>query len=75
MAKEIYRETEIRSLFKAISYRLAIVILDFTAVYLLTKKTEAAISFVIISNIYTTVAYYLHERIWNRIDWGRRKPG
>ncbi|MGD0027783.1 MAG: DUF2061 domain-containing protein [Candidatus Bathyarchaeia archaeon] len=25
------------------------------------------------SNIYTTIAYYFHERIWNRIGWGKTK--
>jgi uncharacterized membrane protein len=26
--------------------------------------------FMIISNIYTTVAYFLHERVWAHIQWG-----
>jgi uncharacterized membrane protein len=24
----------------------------------------------IVSNVYTTVGYFLHERIWARIPWG-----
>ena len=24
----------------------------------------------IISNIYTTIAYVLHERLWSKISWG-----
>ena len=62
-----------RSLVKAVTYRVAIVILDFTSIYLLTGKTDIALGFMIVSNIYTSVAYYLHERLWNRTDWGRKK--
>ena len=28
----------------------------------------------IISNIYTSVAYYIHERLWSRTDWGKTNP-
>jgi uncharacterized membrane protein len=60
-----------RSIVKAITYRIAIVILDFTTIYLFTGKVNIALGFMVISNLYTTVAYYLHERIWSRIAWGR----
>ena len=62
-----------RSLVKASTYRVAIIILDFTSIYLLTGKTDVALGFMIVSNIYTSVAYYIHERLWNRTDWGRKK--
>ena len=60
-----------RSLVKALTYRVAIVCLDFVAVYLLTGKTTLALGFMIVSNVYTTVGYFLHERIWAHIEWGR----
>ena len=25
----------------------------------------------IVSNVYTTVGYFVHERIWARVGWGR----
>jgi uncharacterized membrane protein len=62
--------TRKRSLVKALTYRVAIICLDFTVVYLLTHKTEAALGFMIVSNIYTTVGYFVHERIWEKIGWG-----
>jgi uncharacterized membrane protein len=24
----------------------------------------------VISNVYTTIAYFLHERLWARVAWG-----
>jgi uncharacterized membrane protein len=64
------RASRKRSIVKAITYRSVIIILDFLVVYLLTHKIETAAGFMIISNIYTTVAYFLHERIWSGIKWG-----
>lgn len=68
-----YKEHWTRSLTKAISYRILIVVLDFTSIYLFTGKLEVAFWFMMISNIYTSVAYYVHERVWNRIDWGKKR--
>ncbi len=59
-----------RSVVKAITYRVAIVCLDFLAIYLFTHRVEVAVGFMIVSNVYTTFGYFLHERIWARIRWG-----
>ena len=72
MGKERYfREVWRRSVAKAVSYRIVIVIADYIAVYLFTGRSDLALGFVVISNIYTTVFYFLHERIWDRISWGK----
>ncbi len=63
-------ETRKRSLVKAISYRAIIVCLDFLAIYIFTHKADVAFGFMIVSNIYTTVGYFLHERFWARVRWG-----
>jgi uncharacterized membrane protein len=62
-----------RSLTKAITYRVIIIVLDITVIYLLTGRLDVALGFMIISNVYTSIAYYFHERIWNRIEWGKTK--
>jgi len=59
-----------RSAVKAASYRILIVCLDSTVIYLLTGKARLAFGFMIISNIYTTVGYFIHERVWTHIKWG-----
>lgn len=66
---DTYRTTK-RSLVKAITYRAVIIVLDFSVIYLLTRKVDIALGFMIISNIYTTAAYFIHERVWNRTKWG-----
>ena len=60
-----------RSVVKTISYRVAILILDFVAIYLFTGQIKVAVGFMIVSNIYTTIGYFFHERIWDNIKWGK----
>ena len=64
-------ETLRRSVVKTISYRLVILILDFVSIYLFTGKVKVAFGFMIVSNIYTTIGYFFHERIWDKIKWGK----
>lgn len=59
-----------RSVAKSITYRLLIMSLDFVTIYLFTGAARVALGFMIASNIYTTLGYLLHERVWARIKWG-----
>ena len=68
------RRTTKRALVKTITYRAVIIVLDLSVVYLLTRRVDVALGFMVISNIYTTVAYFVHERIWNKIHWGIEQP-
>jgi len=65
-----HAETAKRSIVKALTYRVVILCLDFLAVYLFTHKVDVAFGFMIVSNVYTTIGYFAHERIWARIKWG-----
>ena len=62
-----------RSLVKAITYRIIIIVLDITVIYILTGRLDVALGFMIISNVCTSIAYYFHERVWNKIGWGKTK--
>jgi uncharacterized membrane protein len=44
--------------------------LDFVTIFLFTGAVRIALGFMIASNVYTTFAYFLHERVWARIRWG-----
>ena len=59
-----------RSVVKALSYRLVIVCLDFVTVYVFTGAVRVAVGFMVVSNLYTTILYLVHERIWAQVQWG-----
>jgi uncharacterized membrane protein len=69
-AMEHLRDSWKRSLLKTVTYRIAVMALDFIAVYLFTGQSSVAIGFVLINNVYTSVGYYVHERVWDGIRWG-----
>ena len=64
-----------RSVVKTVTYRMLIMTLDFITIYLFTRKLKIAVSFMIASNLYTTIAYFGHERLWALIRWGRISHG
>jgi len=64
-------ETLSRSVVKTLSYHLLILVLDFTSIYIFTHQVKVALGFMVVSNIYTTIGYFFHERIWDRIKWGK----
>jgi uncharacterized membrane protein len=59
-----------RSVVKAITYRILIMCLDFVTIYLFTGAIRVAVGFMVVSNIYTTIGYFVHERFWARVQWG-----
>ncbi|MCE9630310.1 MAG: DUF2061 domain-containing protein [Planctomycetia bacterium] len=46
--------------------------LDFATIYFLTGAPGVSLGFVIASNVYTTLAYIGHERLWAHVQWGMR---
>ncbi len=65
-------ETHMRSIVKAVSYRVVIVISIFLITLFTTGKLASALQITGITAITGTILYYLHERVWARINWGRK---
>ncbi len=68
----MHRENRRRSIAKAITYRLASIVMDTTLAYIVTKDVTQTATLVIISNILSIMLYYGHERIWDKHHWGKR---
>jgi uncharacterized membrane protein len=67
----IYLEHNKRSLVKALTFRSVILISDSIIIYLITHRLDITLSVIVFSNIASTVLYFVHERFWNRIQWGK----
>lgn len=63
--------TKSRSFAKSILWRLIATVNTFIVLYIMTRK----LVFSSIVSGWTTainfIAYYYHERLWNKIKWGR----
>ena len=62
-----------RSIFKAFTWRVVAVIITFSVSYFLTRKVELAVGISLSDTFIKVFAYYGHERIWEKIDFGRKK--
>lgn len=65
-------ETHTRSVIKALSWRTLGTVDTFAISWLLTGRVEIAGSIAGLEIITKIVWYYLHERVWAAIHWGRR---
>jgi len=66
------KATKSRSAAKAITWRITGTADTFLISLLITKKPIVAASIASLEVITKTFLYYFHERIWNRINWGRK---
>lgn len=64
-------ETKRRSFAKALSWRLLAVIITTTVVYFLTGELEFAVEIGAIDTAAKLLIYFAHERIWQRIPYGK----
>jgi uncharacterized membrane protein len=65
-------ETHTRSVVKAISWRTLGTLDTFAISWFLTGKVEIAGLIAALEILTKILWYYLHERVWAAIAWGRR---
>ncbi|OGF44428.1 MAG: hypothetical protein A2452_06040 [Candidatus Firestonebacteria bacterium RIFOXYC2_FULL_39_67] len=68
-----YFETHSRSILKAISWRTTGTLDTIVISFVLTGKIKLALSIGLAELATKTVLYYLHERLWNKIKFGRKE--
>ena len=60
-----------RSLAKSLTWRVVAIIVTFASIYFLTGEIITATAGTVLTNSINFVLYYLHERVWNSISWGK----
>jgi len=68
------RETHARSIAKAVSYRIVGSATTAMIVYVLTSKGSLSLGAGLMDVVLKIAAYFIHERVWNHIEFGRGKP-
>jgi len=64
-------EKPLRSVIKALSWRLIGTLDTLVVSYILTGEIALATSIASIDFLTKLVLYFFHERIWNKIKWGK----
>jgi len=66
-------DRHIKSILKAISWRIVGTLDTILISYLLTGKLHVALSIGSVEVFSKMILYYLHERAWNAVRWGRMR--
>ena len=67
-------ESHVRSIAKAVTWRAGGTVVTFAVAWVLTRSFELAAQIGILDTAVKLGAFYAHERIWNRLQFGRGKP-
>jgi uncharacterized membrane protein len=64
-------DTSFRSLVKTVSWRITGSTATFLIAFLLTGNLTVAGIIGVTQMISNSILYFMHERIWNKIKWGK----
>jgi uncharacterized membrane protein len=65
-------DSHLRSLIKTLTWRITGSGATFLISWLISGSWIVAGSIAIVQIMANTVLYYLHERVWNIVSWGRK---
>ena len=66
-------ESHARSIIKALSWRIIATVVTFLVAWLLTGTINVALKIGFLDTTIKLAAYYLHERAWLQLGFGRLK--
>jgi uncharacterized membrane protein len=64
-------DTSVRSLAKAVSWRVTGTIDTFLISWLITGQVLLASGIALTEIMTKIILFWLHERVWNKINWGK----
>ena len=67
-------DTHLRSILKASTYRATGTIVTSGIALLLLGQIELAVKIGILDTLLKILVYYAHERMWEKVNIGKRKP-
>jgi uncharacterized membrane protein len=71
----MFYETKTRTAVKAVVWRIIATLITWGTAYYYTRKLSESIELTIVAALIGIAAYYVYERVWNRIQWGKRTVG
>ena len=73
MAAAVGLELKRRSVAKSVSWRILAGFITACVAYVMTGKPDFAMKIGLADTVTKLLIYYLHERVWDRINYGRVK--
>jgi len=66
-----FKDGHPRTISKSITWRALITCSNFLIPYFMTGSLGKALAFLTIATFMNIVIYYTHERVWNKVSWGK----
>lgn len=70
-SQEFHREAHSRSLVKAVTWRITGSVDTFILSWIITGDVKIAGAISAVEVVTKIILFYLHERIWGKIKWGK----
>lgn len=67
-------ETHYRSIIKAVTWRAGGTVVTCLVACIVTGSFDLAAKIGILDTVIKIGAFYIHERFWNKVDFGKQKP-
>ena len=67
-------DTFSRTLTKTLVWRAIATLITLVTVYAFTGEFREATTITLVAATLLAIGYYFHERMWDKINWGRRTP-
>ncbi len=67
-------DTHVRSIAKAVSYRFLGSLATALIFYALSRNLSLSLGAGVLDSVVKLGLYFVHERMWNHINFGRAKP-
>lgn len=65
-------ETKARTLLRAVTYRITAVTMTIIWTYMFTGDIANSTWFSLALHALLSIDYYIHERVWLKINWGKK---
>lgn len=66
------RDRHCRSWAKLITWRMLMVVTNTLIGWAVTGRLDLGLAIGVVSLIVNSIAYFIHERLWNLVEWGKR---
>ncbi|MEA2097482.1 MAG: DUF2061 domain-containing protein [Patescibacteria group bacterium] len=64
-------DTHKRTIIKTITWRIIATLTTVITIYIWTGDMSVAFGAGLVANAFKTIFYYIHERVWNKSNFGR----
>lgn len=64
-------ETKKRSVVKTVTWKIIATSITLFTVYFFTGSFLGSVKITIVAAIIGMTSFYIHERVWNRVQWGK----